>query len=49
VNSFKSGIDVDRVSTKLRDVVTWKVNDPHMSPQEIAAMWRVVERAEAGR
>jgi hypothetical protein len=47
ISSFISGIEVDRVTPKLRDIVTWKVNDPHMSPQEIAAMWRLVEKAEA--
>jgi aminoglycoside phosphotransferase (APT) family kinase protein len=46
INSFTSGIDVDRVSPKLREIVTWKVLDPHMSPQEIAAMWRLVDKAE---
>ncbi len=49
VNSFTSGIDLDAATRTLREVVTWKVENPHMSPQEITAMWKLVERTEARR
>jgi aminoglycoside phosphotransferase (APT) family kinase protein len=47
VNEFVSQFDRAEVTSRLRDVVTWKVTDPHMSPAEVAGMWRVVEKAEA--
>ena len=48
VGAFVSQFDRRAVASRLRDVVTWKVTDPHMSEAEVAAMWNVVERAEAG-
>jgi aminoglycoside phosphotransferase (APT) family kinase protein len=47
VNGFIARFDRDDVARKLREIVAWKVRDPHMSPGEVAAMWRVVDRAEA--
>ena len=47
VNGFVSRFDRTEVTTRLRSVVEWKVNDPHMSEAEIARMWKVVKRAEA--
>lgn len=47
VNGFVSRFDRTEVATRLRSVVEWKVNDPHMSEAEIARMWKVVKRAEA--
>lgn len=49
VNSFTSNVDVAAAAKQLRAVVTVKVTDPHMSPKEIAGMWRVVELVEARR
>jgi aminoglycoside phosphotransferase (APT) family kinase protein len=45
VNRFVSRFDRAEIASRLRDVVTYKVKDPHMSPSEIATMWGVVERA----
>jgi thiamine kinase-like enzyme len=47
VNSFVSHFDKVQLSRELRDVVEWKVKDPHMSEREVRAMWRLVERAES--
>ncbi len=47
VNGFVSQFDRLEVSAVLRPVVEWKVKDPHMSEAEVAAMWKVVQRAEA--
>jgi aminoglycoside phosphotransferase (APT) family kinase protein len=49
VNGFVGHFDKDRVSRQLREVVEWKVTDPHLSEGEVRAMWRVVERAESHR
>ena len=49
VNAFLSGFDRAAVGAKLHEVVAWKVADPHMSKEEVAAMWRLVERAGRGR
>ena len=49
VNSFLSGFDRSALSAKLHEVVAWKVGDPHMSEEEVAAMWQLVERAGRGR
>lgn len=46
VNGFVSQFDRSEVTTRLRSVVEWKVNDPHMSEAEVAGMWKVVQRAE---
>ena len=47
VNGFVNRFDRAEVGRRLREVVTWKVTDAHMSPEEVAGMWKVVERAEA--
>jgi tRNA A-37 threonylcarbamoyl transferase component Bud32 len=47
VNSFLARFDLADVKLHLRDVVEWKVRDPHMSPAEQRGMWRVVEAVEA--
>ncbi len=47
VNGFVSRFDRAAVTSRLRDVVAWKVQDPHMSEAENAGMWRLVETAEA--
>jgi len=49
VNGFVSQFDKRQAARQLREVVEWKVKDPHMSEREIRAMWRVVERAESRR
>ncbi len=46
IKNFLRSFDVDSLTSTLRDVVAWKVTDPHMSAGEQARMWRVV--AEAG-
>ncbi len=43
VNSFTGSFDIDAVRQVLRDVVAWKVTDPHMSAAEQARMWQFVE------
>jgi aminoglycoside phosphotransferase (APT) family kinase protein len=45
VNGFVGQFDKGQAARHLREVVEWKVKDPHMSEREIRAMWRVVERA----
>jgi aminoglycoside phosphotransferase (APT) family kinase protein len=47
VNGFVSRFDRQEVTRRLRTVVAWKVTDPHMSEEEVAGMWKVVEQAEA--
>lgn len=49
VNGFIAHFEPERLTDQLREVVTWKVGDPHMSAKEIQAMWDVVARAEARR
>jgi len=46
VKSFIAGFDLEPIVAQLRDVVEWKVKDPHMSAQENRAMRLAVERAE---
>ena len=46
VNGFVDEFDRREVGRRLREVVTWKVRDPHMSEAEIAGMWKLVERAD---
>jgi aminoglycoside phosphotransferase (APT) family kinase protein len=46
VNGFVGHFDKVQVASQLREVVAWKVKDPHMSEREIRAMWHVVERAQ---
>jgi aminoglycoside phosphotransferase (APT) family kinase protein len=45
VKSFLGCSDVNRAKQVLREVVAWKVLDPHMSATEQARMWRVVQEA----
>jgi aminoglycoside phosphotransferase (APT) family kinase protein len=47
VNGFVNRFDRAAVGRRLRDVVTWKVTDAHMSPAEVSGMWKLVEKAEA--
>ena len=49
VSGFVGCFDRESLSDVLRPVVQWKVDDPHMSPSEIASMWRLVEGAESRR
>jgi aminoglycoside phosphotransferase (APT) family kinase protein len=46
VRSFVACFDPSSLAAHAREVVTWKVRDPHMSTVEIAAMWKLVARAE---
>jgi aminoglycoside phosphotransferase (APT) family kinase protein len=46
MNAFISHFDREQVIRQLRDVVAWKVNDPHMSPREVEGMWQLVQRQE---
>jgi len=48
VSSFLGGFDRAAIVERLRDVVEHKSKDPHMSPREVAAMWDLVAREEAG-
>jgi aminoglycoside phosphotransferase (APT) family kinase protein len=45
VKSFVDCFDVDVIKHRLRDVVAWKVSDPHMSDAEQARMWQLVQEA----
>jgi aminoglycoside phosphotransferase (APT) family kinase protein len=49
LGAFLDRFDRSRVAAKLRSIVELKVQDPHMSVDEVANMWRVVERAETPR
>lgn len=44
VRSFLSRFDRRAVATGLREVVAYKVRDPHMSESEVSAMWQLAER-----
>ncbi len=46
VDNFLRSFDMDVLRRSLRDVVAWKVGDPHMSADEQARMWRLVHEAE---
>jgi aminoglycoside phosphotransferase (APT) family kinase protein len=48
VKSFLGCFEIDVVRQNLRDVVAWKVLDPHMSAAEQARMWQVVIDAGGG-
>ena len=48
VNGFLSHFDRRAVAAFLRPIVEMKIQDPHMSEAEVAGMWEVVRRAEAG-
>ena len=45
VKSFLGSFEIDVVRQHLRDVVAWKVVDPHISAAEQARMWQVVNEA----
>jgi aminoglycoside phosphotransferase (APT) family kinase protein len=45
VKSFLRPFDKEPLKQLLREVVAWKVQDPHMSADEQARMWQVVEAA----
>jgi aminoglycoside phosphotransferase (APT) family kinase protein len=47
VNGFLSHFDRRAVSRLLPQIVEMKVQDPHMSEEEVAGMWNVVRQAEA--
>jgi aminoglycoside phosphotransferase (APT) family kinase protein len=47
VKGFVDQFDRQEVGRRLREVVSWKVQDPHMSETEVVGMWKVVARAEA--
>jgi aminoglycoside phosphotransferase (APT) family kinase protein len=46
VNGFVSRFDRPSVASQLREIVSWKVQDPNMSQLEIANMWRLVQHEE---
>jgi aminoglycoside phosphotransferase (APT) family kinase protein len=46
VNGFLSHFDRHAVAGRLRQIVEMKVQDPHMSADEVAGMWNVVQQAE---
>jgi aminoglycoside phosphotransferase (APT) family kinase protein len=48
-NSFLGRFDIGQMHAVLRDVVTWKVQDPNMSGDEQRRMWELVSRVEAIR
>ncbi len=45
--SFLAEFDGASVIGRMREVVGWKVEDPHMSPAERRAMWRVVDELDS--
>jgi aminoglycoside phosphotransferase (APT) family kinase protein len=49
VNGFLSHFDRAELVSRLRETVTWKVQDLNMSDAEVATMWTIVERAESRR
>ena len=48
VKSFLGHFDLGPVRAVVTDVVTWKVNDPHMSQAEQAAMWALARSQGSG-
>jgi hypothetical protein len=46
VRSFVACFDQPTLAGHLRDVVSWEVQDPHMTDTEVAAMWEMAERAD---
>ena len=48
LSAFLSRFDRASIVAQLRDVVAWKVLDPHMNEREVTAMWALVD-AEEGR
>jgi aminoglycoside phosphotransferase (APT) family kinase protein len=49
VRSFLACFDREALVERVRAVVAWKVEDPHMSSTEVAAMWALVSREETAR
>jgi aminoglycoside phosphotransferase (APT) family kinase protein len=49
VRTFLRQFDRAQLTARLRDVVTWKARDPHMSDREVALMWALVADAESRR
>jgi aminoglycoside phosphotransferase (APT) family kinase protein len=47
VSSFLGTVDEAGARQVLRQAVTWKVRDAHLSPEERAGMWCLVEAVEA--
>jgi aminoglycoside phosphotransferase (APT) family kinase protein len=47
VHTFMSRFDRAEIVRQLRPVIAWKANDPNMSPEEIATMWKTAERVGA--
>jgi aminoglycoside phosphotransferase (APT) family kinase protein len=48
VQSFIDSFDLDVLKQRLREVVAWKVLDPHMSVAEQARMWALVDEIGGG-
>ena len=45
VRRFVQHFDREEIVQQLPAIITWKARDPHMSPDEISAMWHVTKRA----
>jgi len=43
MDTFLKSFDREQVARQLREVVTWKARDAHMSQREIEGMWALVE------
>jgi tRNA A-37 threonylcarbamoyl transferase component Bud32 len=48
VDAFLASFDRAQVVARLRPLVEHRANDRNMKPEEVAAMWRLVEREERG-
>jgi len=48
VRLFLRSFDLDEIRPHVREVVEWKVRDPHMSAAEQAGMWRLAQEIESG-
>lgn len=48
-NRFLAQFDRAAIARQLRALATWKTTDSHLTDQEIAAVWRAVERGEDQR
>ena len=46
VKPFLASFDLAAILAVAGDTVRWKATDPHMAPEEIASMQRVIDRAE---
>jgi hypothetical protein len=49
VNGFMAHFDTGVVSSRLREIVAWKVQDANISPSEQQTMWQLVEKLERSR